>query len=184
MTRQRWTETDIEPLLKLLSSKDGMIRQKARRSLVAKGYLAVPSLNRLLGNPKVGKQVHWEAAKALGAIGDPKAIPSLVQALEDKDADVAWLAAEALERFKKAAWPALFHVLLKRGSKSVLLRQGAHHVLLNQQEEGFNHLLVALRKALQDSSVPVAVLVATHNILEEMKVQSECDTKTAAVMDT
>jgi HEAT repeat protein len=57
---------------------------KARKSLVALGKPAVPSLTRHCRIPKLD-HVRWEAAKALGAIGDTRAIPRLVNALEDSD---------------------------------------------------------------------------------------------------
>ena len=40
--------------------------------------------------------MRWEAAKALGKIGDPKAALALVGALEDPRSGIRWLAAEGL----------------------------------------------------------------------------------------
>ncbi|SNB74030.1 HEAT repeat domain-containing protein, partial [Thermoflexus hugenholtzii] len=42
---------------------------------------------------------------ALGKIGDPQALPALTQALQDKNADVRWAAAEALLKLLPAAPP-------------------------------------------------------------------------------
>jgi len=56
-------------LTELLASEDGMIRQKARKTLVALGKPAVPSLVQALQSSRVD-QARWEAAKALAAIGD------------------------------------------------------------------------------------------------------------------
>jgi len=94
VSKQKWTDTNLESLMEMLASKDGMTRKKARKSLVAFGKQAVPSLTRALQNSKLD-QLRWEAAKILGTIGDAKAIPPLVKALEDSDQDVAWLAAIA-----------------------------------------------------------------------------------------
>lgn len=154
-----------------LASKDGVTRQKARKSLVALGKPAVPSLTQTLQNSGLD-HVRWEAVKALGAIGDARAIPSLVKALEDSDPDVAWLAAEALRKFKKVAWPPLLRVLIRSGSDSVLLRQGAHHILRNQKEVGFNGLLATLTEALVFSTVPESTTVAAYEILKRMKAKS------------
>ena len=150
MSKQKWTGTNLESLMDLLASKNGATRQKARKSLVAMGKPAVSSLTRILQNSRVD-QIRWEAAKTLGAIGDTRAIPSLVKALEDSDSDVTWLAAEALRNFKKVAWPQLLRALIKSKPDSVLLRQGAHHVFRNQKEDGFNDLLATLRTALESS---------------------------------
>ena len=152
----------------MLASKKTMTRQKARKSLVTLGKPAVPILIRVLQNSKLN-HLRWEAAKSLGAIGDVRAIPSLVKALEDSDIDVVWLAAEALRKFKKAAWPALLHAMTKSGDDSVLLRNGAHHVLVNQREDGYNDLLRNLSVALKSSAAPESTTVAANELLKKMK---------------
>jgi len=171
MTKQIRTVTNIGSLIDMLASEDGPTRQKARKSLVALGKPAVSPLNSTLKNSRAD-HVRWEAAKALGAIGDTRAIPQLVKALEDKDPDVAWLAAEALRKFKKVAWPPLLRMLIKSGSDSGSLRQVAHHVFRNQKEVGFNELLVTLTKALESSTVPELATVAAYDILKRMKAKS------------
>jgi len=171
--KEDWDGTNLEFLMNMLASKNGMICWKARKSLVTLGNPAVPSLIRTLQNAKLD-HLRWEVVKILGAIGDAKAIPSLVMALEDKSPDVAWLAAEALKKLKKAAWPALLHTLIKRGPYSVLLRQGAHHVLKNEKENGFNDLLKTLIKALELESgeTPGTIAVTAYEILKRMEKKS------------
>ena len=44
------------------------------------------------------------AAEALGETGDARAIPGLTDALKDPNADVCWLAAEAIEKIEDAAF--------------------------------------------------------------------------------
>jgi len=101
MNEQKVTGTNIESLMDMLASKNGMTRRKAREELVALGKPAVSFLTQALTNSRFS-QVRWEAAKALGGINDTGSIPSLVNALEDSDSDVAWLAAEALITYKKS----------------------------------------------------------------------------------
>jgi HEAT repeat protein len=171
MKKQKLTSTNLESLISLLASKDGMIRQRARKSLVVLGKPAVPSLIRMLRNFKL-EQVRWEAAKALGEISDVGSIPPPVKALEDTNHDVAWLAAKALRKNKKAAWLPLLRALVKSGADSVLLRQGAHHVFRYQKENGFNDLLPILMKALESGAVPESTPVAAYEILKRMKANS------------
>jgi len=171
MSKIKWVGTNLKSLMDMLASKDGMIRQKARESLVALGKPAVSSLNQALQN-STADQVRWEAAKALGEIVDIKSIPPLVKALEDSNSDVAWLAAEALSKFKKTAWPPLLRALMKNGSNSVLLHRGVHHVLLNQNEHGFNDLLATLMNALEPNAVPESAIIAANEILKRMKATS------------
>ena len=171
MKEPQRTGTNLASLMDMLASDDGMIRQKGRESLVALGKPAVSSLMQALQTSNLD-QVRWEAAKALGAINDTRSISPLVKALDDSDPDVAWLAAAALRKFKKAAWPEVLRVLIKKGEDSASLRQGVHHVLQNQKEEGFDDLLATLRKALESSTVPESAMVAACEILRRMKAKS------------
>jgi len=171
LNKQNFPDTNAESLMDMLASKDILTRQKARESLATLGNPAVPSLIRVLQNSKLD-HLRWEAAKTLGSFQDTRAIPPLVKALEDKDRDVGWLAAVALKKFKKAAWPQLLNALIKSKPDALLLRQGVHHVLRNQKEDGFNDLLVILMKTLESSSAPESTAIAAYNLLRQMKVKS------------
>lgn len=171
MKEQKGTGTNIESLMDMLENKDGVIRQKARQALVELGKPAVSSLTQALLNSRQD-QVRWEAAKALGGINATRSIPSLVQALEDNNSDVAWAAADALKTFRKAAWPPLLQALIKSKSESVALRKGAHHVLVDQKEDGFNDLLATLLQALESSSAPESSAVAANEILKRMNAKA------------
>jgi len=172
MSRQKWFGTNLKPLLDLLASKDGSVRINARESLISLGKPAVSSLSKALTKSS-SNQVRWEAAKALGAIRSPRSIPSLVKALDDRDRDVAWLAAEALKEFGKVAWPTLFNALIKDGAKSALFRQGAHHVLCNQKEAGFEDLLPSLLKDLEANGLRESAMVTAREINKRIrKMQS------------
>jgi hypothetical protein len=132
---------------------------------------AVPSLLQTLQNSKQD-HVRWEAAKTLDSIGDIRSIPVLARSPEDSNPDVAWLAAEALKKFKKAAWPVLLHALIMSKPESVLLRQGTHHVLRNQKEDGFNDLLATLMRSLEYSSVPISKPLTAYDLLKRLKEKS------------
>jgi HEAT repeat protein len=168
MIKKKATGANLKSLMDALESSDGMARQKARLSLVTLGKPAVPSLLEALQDSK-SHQLRWEAAKALGAIGDARSIPLLVKVLGDSDADEAWLAAEALKGFKKIAWPALLNALMEDGSNAVILRQRAHNVFRNQDEKEFNDLLAPLIKSLEIGVNREAATVAAYEILKRMK---------------
>jgi HEAT repeat protein len=80
-------------LVGTLYGPDATTRQSTRKALVAMGKAAVKPLIALLSDAK--PHVRWEAAKALGKIGDPAAATALVEALEDDESNVRWLAAES-----------------------------------------------------------------------------------------
>ncbi len=119
------TLTSMEALIFDLGSHDDVVRVKARHALVAFGKAAVPSLIEALKSEHY--LMRWEAAKALGEIGDPDAAPALVKALEDNEFDVRWLAAEGLVKMNINGLKPLLQALEHRGD-SALLREGAHHV--------------------------------------------------------
>lgn len=171
MIKNNQVGKNIKLLMDVLKSEIGANRLKARKSLVAFGKPAVSSLTKALQNSKFD-QVRREAVKALGAIGDSRAISPLVNALEDSDPDVAWLASDVLRKFKKDAWPPLLRALLKSGSESVLLRQGAHHVFRNQKENGYHDLLATLVKYLGSSIIQESTPGAAFDLLKRMETNS------------
>ena len=116
----------IKTLITALSSFNDFSRVEARKALESMGSQAVPYLIEALKHPDYLRR--WEAAKALGEIKDPKAAPALVEALEDEKFDVRWLAANALIEMNVKALKPLFKALIERPN-SILLRQGAHHVM-------------------------------------------------------
>jgi HEAT repeat protein len=118
--------TTIDSLIADLGSSDGFVRQDARIALIRMGEPAVESLIKALKNKS--EPAHWEAAKALSLIGDPRSVQALVQALEDDEFGVRWLAAEGLITVGYRSLAPLLQALLDR-SESVRLREGAHHVL-------------------------------------------------------
>jgi len=170
MHKQTSIDTSLQSLMATLSHRDGLLRQKARESLVLMGEPAVPALCHELEESK-SKQVRWEAAKALGAIDDTKSIPTLVKALEDKDSDVRWLAAVALNKFGQAAWRPLLQRLVESGVDSVALCEGTHHVFFNQKVNGFNDLIDQLQTGLEFGSVAEAGSIAATEILKRIREQ-------------
>jgi len=170
MTEQIPDNEPVESLMEHLGDKDGMVRKRARASLVARGAPAVAPLSLAVCQSRQ-KQVRWEAAKALGELCAVEAIPSLVLALDDSDDDVSWLAAEALEKLGQAAWPALLNALVERGAENLELRQGAHHALKGQRQAGLNDALKALQQALE-SNVGTDTPPAAANLLKRMRQRS------------
>ena len=92
-----------------------------------------------------------------------------MNALEDTDSDVAWLAGLALKKFKKSAWKLLFQKLIENGVDSVRLRNGARHVFSGQKEAGFTDLLEELMIALEDTALPEAGAIVATEILKRMR---------------
>jgi HEAT repeat protein len=158
----------ISALVTDLGSKDGLVRVRARLSLVAIGAQAVGPLVKALATKK--QWIRWEAAKALGQIGSPAAAKALVRALEDEMFDIRWLAAEGLVVMGREALVPLLHALVER-SDSEWLREGAHHVLhdLARGRPDLRDILQPVLAALEDIEpsleVPVAAEIALNKLI-------------------
>ncbi|SRR5579884_202043 len=123
---QKDTNASIERFIRDLGNPDGMIRQHARHALIKIG---APAVDPLIDAYRTGdKIVHYEAAEALSRIRSAKAIETFIQALEDDDFSVRWVAAEGLIAIGRPAVKPLLEVLERR-SDSTWIRDGAHHVL-------------------------------------------------------
>ena len=155
----------IGALIADLGRKDGLVRERARQSLVAIGGPAVASLIEALADPN--KQMRWEAAKALGQIGDPAAAHVLMSALEDEVFDVRWLAAEGLSAIGRKALVPLLQALIER-SDSLWLREGVHHVLHDLSRGELKEVLRPVLAALEDVEPSLEVPFAAKSAVDAL----------------
>jgi HEAT repeat protein len=155
----------ISALISDLGSKDGIVRVRARKSLVAIGKPAIGLLVEALASKK--ELVRWEAAKAIGQIDDPTATQALVKALEDDMFDVRWLAAEALIIIGQEALVPLLQAL-SRHSDSLWLREGAHHVVHDLADGKITEVLRPVLTALEDIEPSVEAPLAANTALKAL----------------
>ncbi len=160
------TPREIKSLISDLANKDGLIRMNARQKLVEKGSSSIDYLAELLESPKDIQR--WEAVKALGQIGDPVAIPLLINALEDDDSDVRWLAAEGLIQFGTDSLKPILEELMDR-YHSVFLREGAHHVIHNLGLARIKNQIDPLLAALKDEEMIDEIPLLSENILKSLE---------------
>ena len=158
----------IEALVADLSSEDGLVRVMSRRALVTIGGRSVARLTDALKSTKAVQR--WEAAKALGDIGDPAAIGSLIRALEDEMFDVRWLAGEGLIAIGRRAIPPLVRDLVERRD-SVWLMEGAHHVLHGFKGAHSDPGLGPVIRALEGPEPAVELPVAAENALKLLEAK-------------
>ena len=163
------TQANIKSLISDLTSKDGIVRVKARRQLVAYRARSVPYLIKAMSDES--DWVRWEAAKALSQIGSPESIQALLEALSDKQFEVRWLAAEGLIRIGRKAIIPLLEALVKH-SDSYWLREGIHHVMhdMNKGElrKVLRPVLVALESHEPSLTAPLAARVALNTLTKKV----------------
>jgi len=113
--------------------------------------------------------IRWEAAKALGQIGNPAAAEALVRTLEDEMFDVRWLVAEALVTVGREALVPLLHALVERAD-SEWLREGAHHVFhdLARGKSDLSGVLQPVLAALEDIEPVLEVPLAAKEALNKL----------------
>lgn len=156
--------TMISELVAALASTDGTLRQASRKKLVGIGRDAVLPLIVALQADR--PHVCWEAAKALGQIGDPSAATALVESMTNPDEDVSWVAAESLVDLGNAALVPVLIGLLKH-ARFNRFRIGAHHVLNSLKLAEPNRLLDPVLAALDGPSPELSVPVAAETLLLE-----------------
>lgn len=160
----------INEFIEILKSKDGIARQNARNSLVIIGE---PALDELIKAFKIKeKPLHWEVAKALSQIGTSKAARVLVDALEDHDFSVRWIAAEGLIHMGPVGLLPLLKALRKK-TDSVWLREGSHHVihdLVNRKlvNESTRKSLIPVLDALNHIDPVIQANTAADNALKSI----------------
>jgi HEAT repeat protein len=154
-----------------LCDKRGLVRQHARKSLVHIGHAAVSQLVQGLIDRHSPECLRWEAAKALGEIGDPGAAAALVHALEyDRSFGVRWLAADGLVNLGHKGLEELLTALIERPD-SAWLREGAHHVLRTLAEHGLYEQIGEILGTLDEAEATLALpLVAAASLKKLAKM--------------
>lgn len=89
-------EDAVEPLLRALNDNDAMVCSLAAGALIKIGKPAVPSLIEAAKRASPSVRIH--ALRALAEIRDPRAIPVLMQVIEEDSALLGHWAKEGLER--------------------------------------------------------------------------------------
>jgi phycocyanobilin lyase beta subunit len=86
----------IPGLIRLLADLEPVCAEVAADALIATGSEALPALLAILENGS--HKARLEAVRALACIGDPRAIPALMAALEEDSLSMQFWAEEGLER--------------------------------------------------------------------------------------
>jgi len=157
---------NIKSLIADLGSEDGIIRVRARKSLVNIGHAAVGLLVEALASKQ--EWVRWEAAKTLAQIGDPSATQPLVEALRDEMFDVRWLAAEGLIHIGNKAIAPILEALTEHPD-SLFMREGAHHILHDIMDDNLKKTVKPVLRALEDVEPSLEVAFAAETALDVIR---------------
>jgi hypothetical protein len=99
----------VPALLNALPGADERMSSQIFMALVSLGHVAVPVL--LDFSHSHSSWMRWHSIRALSAIHDQRAFPVLVNALQDSDHSVAWMAAKGLVHFGSECVEPVLHML-------------------------------------------------------------------------
>ena len=113
------------------------VKQKlrSRKTLVRMGKSILPQLHKLSASENVS--IRMEAVKILQLIADRRSMYEFIRLLEDQEFDIRWVAAEGLIKIGRRSIRPLTEAV-RDGENSIILNEGAHHVLsalLNESEK-------------------------------------------------
>ena len=165
-------ENEINELLEILCSNEGLKREEARKSLVKKSANSLPLVIELLDSEE--HICRWEAIKVIAEINSPDSIPVLLETLTDESADIRWIASEGLIRMGTCSVKPLLEEILDKHD-SVFVLNGAHHVfseLSNKQLLPSNFPVKKLLNLLKVSGNPSSLKILIHKILEGLNRKS------------
>jgi HEAT repeat protein len=123
----------VPALLNALHGADEQQSSQIFMALVNLGHVAVPALLEASQSPS--NWMRWHSIRALAEIHDARAFPVLVNALNDSDHSVAWMAAKGLAPFGRECILPVLRLLttvdmtpwLRETASYVLSKQGQHH---------------------------------------------------------
>ncbi len=150
-----------------LASEDGVVRERARKALIAEGgYEIVHAQIGELTDPR--RQVRWEAVMVLSGIADPVSALPLVHAMEDQDSDIAWIAAEGVAKLSDSGLAAVLSRLTNGSSSTQFCRLALHSLKLLRATCKNAEELDAVMHALDSLEPTLAAPVAAYEALQKL----------------
>ncbi|MCB0752504.1 MAG: HEAT repeat domain-containing protein [Ignavibacteriae bacterium] len=166
-------DLEIKNLLENLVSENGVERKSARKNLVKKGPVVIDFLMEHIHHPK--HLYRWEALKTMEEIADPVSVPLFIEALEDDESDIRWIAAEGLIKIGSESINPLLKTLTKK-TDSIFILAGAHHVFhdLNKKNSlpkdfPIDNFLSNIKKSESDEAIKLLAFQILSNLEEENK---------------
>lgn len=154
------------PLLIALAEGHGELHRAANRALRDLGDTVADTLVTALNHPD--SHVRWHAARALGQIGNPVGIETLVEGLHDEHPAVRWATASVLASLDAQALPFILRALIRRPLTEPY-RQAVYHALHAMPSHHTRIYLQPLLEALQGSAAGVQAPAIAQKMLAEWK---------------
>jgi hypothetical protein len=169
----------VSHLIRALAGNTPLPMREARRALQALGPVVVPYVAEATNNRDAN--IRMGAFKVLAKTATAEAAPTLIEALEDPDGGIRWLAAEGLVRAGPKALAPLLLALIRR-SDSAWLQDGVRHVLhgMRGQPDYPAEALAPLDRRLNGLSGSVTVMTAANDALKALRAAAVTEGVSAA----
>jgi len=155
---QKGEGTRIRALVKALADYDPVVRQDAEDALVGVGEDAVESLVHLALRNHSNASVRWYAARALGRIGNEKAVAPLCVALMDMDEDVSFEAVEAVEKIGDRSAVGPLEAFSKNQTYSSFHRKAAKQAIRTIEKGKKRQELTRVSKVAEEKDIDGLVI--------------------------
>ncbi|HVB72830.1 MAG TPA: HEAT repeat domain-containing protein [Ktedonobacteraceae bacterium] len=165
----------VPALLSALRGADEQLGSQIFSSLVRLGSLAVPAL--IQRSKSSSAWLRWHCIRALGEIHDRRALPILVDALQDADHSVAWMGAKGLAQFGKESLKPLLELLM-RAEMTPWLAETASYVLKSyaRRNAEAKPMLEPLAEGMRQTGFRIGTAVAAQKALEQLQTAGMLET--------
>jgi HEAT repeat protein len=161
----------VPALLAALHGADEQSGVQIFLALTNLGHCAVPALIEV--SQSNSARMRWHSIRALAEIRDPRSFLILINALQDSDHSVAWMAARGLLPFGRACIEPILH-MLTRAEMTPWLRETASYILRThcQQDGDLTAALDPLLQEMHRSSYKDGTAYLAFKALEQLKAHS------------
>jgi len=158
----------IPPLLSALRPADEQLGSQIFASLVKLGKMAVPPL--IQESKSNSAWMRWHALRALGEIRDIRALPVLVNALQDNDHSVAWIAAKSLVQLGWVSCKPVLELLMT-AQMTPWLVETASYVLRSciQRNAEAKPILEPLVQRMRETGYRISTASAAQKALQQLR---------------
>jgi hypothetical protein len=170
----RMRATQAAPVLvDALSQHDEALASQIKQTLLHIGPPAVPLLVKAARQPD--EWIRWHVLRILSELHDTRGVPTLIEALADTSAAVAWMAARGLAAMGAPMVEEVLRLLL-RAPDTPLLMETAAYVLRARRDEPLRSLLAPVIQSMHSVDYRVEMPLAVEHALEQLE-QSAASTK-------
>jgi HEAT repeat protein len=155
----------VQALLTVLPDADERMGSQIFGALVSLGQVAVPVLLDFARSDS--GWMRWHSIRALSRIRDPRALPVLVNALQDADHAVAWMAAKGLTSFGRDCIEPVLHMLTTAQMTPWVAETSSY--VLHTQCQVYEELKPYLEPLLQQLHQPAYLEVTCYAALKTLE---------------